>query len=76
MEQLNIDFTSESHESNGFILDLGHESFVVLALGCDKLCYEVLTISFSDSFTLTVKHICKIIMIFLAGVSDFDEGNH
>ena len=73
-EQLDVDFAGETHEAYCLVLDLRHEGFVVGGLGCDELGDEVLSIGFSDSLTLAVEHVGKVIVIFLAGVSHLDEG--
>lgn len=37
---------------------------------------EVFTVSFGNSFRLRIKNIGQIIVIFLFGWSDFNEGQH
>jgi len=76
MEEGGVYLVGKSHQTDGFILYLSNQGFVFIALSCDKLGQEVLTVGFSDSFGLIVEDISKVIMIFLLSLSHLDEGEH
>lgn len=48
MEQVNINLACEAQQTDGLILDLGNQSFIILILCGNQLCDEVLSISLSD----------------------------
>jgi len=74
VQELQIDILGEAHETDGLILDLGHESLAAFVLSSDKLSDEVFTIGLSDSFRLRIENISQIIVILLFGASYLNEG--
>jgi len=76
MKKGGVNLVCEAHKTNGFILDLSDQGFVVHILGCDKLGQEILSIGFSYSFRLIVENISKIVMILLICVPHLNEWQH
>ena len=76
VQQFHVDLACQAHQPHGFVLHLRHQSLVGVALGSNQLSQEVLAIGFGDRFTLAVEDISQVVVIFLLGDTDLDEGEH
>jgi hypothetical protein len=50
VQQFQVHFICQTHQTNSFILDLSHKRSVFFVLGSNKLSNKVLAISFGNSF--------------------------
>ena len=73
MEKLDVYVVGQAKETNSFIFNLGHKSFIGFILIGNQLCNKVFSICLCYGLRLRIKHIGQVIMILLFGPSDLNE---